>query len=233
MHPRSLLRRLGTIRDVHRRYGFVATLKFVVFRLVNAFIFFDCFYIIMLERACLKPLDVAQTQKFHSQLATLEDVERMRDDPRWDIGDTKIGYFKSGDSCVVSCIDGQPAGYSWAHSDGRPELIPGLVLSVPRDCLYNFASLTLPEFRGSGLQSYRHHSLLIQARWHDRRALLGYVRATNFASQRGQAKSGYKRVGAVWLIGGRRRFIALFSRTLRQMGIRRLRNSSFDRESTV
>ena len=95
---------------------------------------------------------------------------------------------------------------------------------MPANFLYNYAGFTHPDFRGGGLQSYRHRSVLDNERWTDRRALLGYVAATNFASQRGQTKSGYRRIGTVWLIGTRRHFAALFSKSLRDIGIGRIPN---------
>lgn len=145
----------------------------------------------------------------------------MRQDPRWDISDERMRYFRTGDVCLLSYVDDRLAGYTWVHAQGRPELIPNLVIAVPGDYLYNYAGLTLPEFRGAGLQPYRHHAVLNQAQWKDRKGLLGYVRYTNMASRKGQEKSGYRRIGSMWLLGSRRHFAVYFSRSLKAMGIRR------------
>ena len=92
---------------------------------------------------------------------------------------------------------------------------------MPEDYLYNYAGFTIPQFRGSGLQAYRHHSVLGQERWLGRRGLLGYRRSTNYSSEKGQAKSGYRKVGSIVLWGSKGRFFAHFSRSLRAMGIKR------------
>jgi hypothetical protein len=179
-------------------------------------------HIIVLDRDQLKPLDPAMIARFSSRLATLSDLEAMQDDPRFDLRPSKLNRFREGDSCLLSYVDGKLAGYTWAHTLGRPQLIPGLTISVPDQFLYNYAAVTLPEFRGLGLQAYRHHQLLSSDLWQDKRYLLGYVLHTNFASRSGQAKSGYRIIGSVWLVGGRRHFVAVFSGAVRRLGIRRL-----------
>jgi hypothetical protein len=219
MHPRIFL---GSVRATFVRYGWVAAVKLAFESLLNTVIFFDCLHIIVLERSALKPLKADALQRFSSKIATMEELEQLGRDPRWEIDKVKLGFASMGDTCILSFVDGKPAGYTWAHTLGRPELIPGLTISVPPTFIYNFAALTLPEFRGVGLQPYRHHSVLGQERWKDRGALLGYVRATNFASQSGQAKSGYHPIGKIWLLGTRKRFVALFSRSLRDLGIGRI-----------
>jgi len=218
MHPRFFLR---SARDVYVRFGWMAAARFLLDGMLNTFMFFDCLHIIVLDRAALKPLPAGGCT-FDSRVATEAELNSMGADPRWEINDTKMSSFRMGDSCVLSFVDGQPAGYTWVHTAGSPELIPGLTLNIPAEYVYNYAGLTLPDFRGAGLQTYRHHSVLNHERWQNRRALLGYVRATNFASQRGQSKSGYKKVGNLWLLGTRNHFIAIPSRSLGELGIRRL-----------
>lgn len=219
MHPRAFL---GTTRDTFIRFGWVAAVKYVLESMINLFMFFDCLHIIVLERVALKPLDPAAGRRFDSRVATEAELLAMSADPRWEIDETKLRFARTGDTCILSLVDGKPAGYTWAHTIGRPELIPGLTLSIPREYVYNYAALTLPEFRGVGLQPYRHHSVLNNEMWLDRRALLGYVKATNFASRNGQAKSGYRKIGTVWLFGSRKRFFAVFSKRLKELGIQRL-----------
>lgn len=213
---------LGGLSEVRARFGTGAAIQHLLHRLLNTLMFFECMNIIVLDRAQLRPLDPALTAKLASRLATLADLEAMQARPELGIHATKIGYFKAGDSCLLSYAGDKLAGYTWAHTLGRPELIPGLVISVPDSYLYNYAALTLPEFRGLGLQPYRHHQLLNSGLWQEKRGLLGYVFQTNFASRKGQAKSGYRKIGSIWLLGSKRHFIAWFSPALRRLGIRRL-----------
>lgn len=218
MHPRYLLK---STLAIHAGFGWGAALLYLAQELVNGLCFFDCLHVIVLNRDALKPPQDARGPVCESRVASREDLQLLAADPRWAIDATKMSYFEAGDTCLLSCVDGQPAGYTWVHTSGRPEIIPGLRLELPQDYLYNYAALTLPEFRGAGLQSHRHHAVLGQIEWQDRVGLIGYVRATNFSSQRGQSKSGYRKIGRIWLWGRRRRFLAIFSRPLTQMGIKR------------
>jgi hypothetical protein len=133
-----------------------------------------------------------------------------------------MDFFEQGDTCLLSYVDDALAGYTWAHSAGCPELVPGLRISVPHEYLYNFAAFTLSDYRGCGLQSFRHHELLNGDRWRDKKGLLGFVLHTNYSSRRGQGKSGYQKIGSIWLIGGKTHFIASIGRSLRSMGVKRI-----------
>jgi hypothetical protein len=214
---------LATLIALRDRYGTVAMLQHALHRLLNTVIFFECMHIIVLDRDRLRPLEPARTAALRSRLATRADLETLRARPELGIDATKLANFQAGDVCLLSYADGKLAGYTWAHTLGRPELIPGLVIATPQSYVYNYAALTLPEFRGRGLQPYHHHQLLDSGLWPDQRGLLGYVVLTNFASRKGQAKSGYRKLGSIWLIGNQRHFIAWLSPALRRLGMRRLR----------
>jgi hypothetical protein len=192
-------------------------------QILNRFIMFDCMYCLVLPREKSRPLELAETAKITSRLAIQEDIDSMQRDPRLRMHEPKITYFKQGDACMLSFLDGALAGYTLAHDRGCPELVPGLVISVPADLLYNYASLTLAEFRGHGLQPHRHYLLLNSDCGKDKRGLLTCVKATNWSSLKGLAKIGYERVGAIRLIGSKKHFLALFSPSLKRMKIRRLR----------
>jgi len=207
--------------ETRSRYGLGAALSVSAHRLVNTVMFFDRLDVILLERSRLAPLDEKQKGKFSSRLALRADLERLQAIEGWGINQEKMQQFDQGAQCILSYVDGELAGYTWADPVGRPELIPGLRIRVPREYLYNYAGFTDPRFRGSGLQAYRHHSVLGNEAWLDRRGLLGYRRFTNFATLKGQNKSGYHKIGSILLWGSKQRFHAHFSRSLRALGIAR------------
>jgi len=213
---------LQALRELRARFGAVKTLKHALFRFINRFVYLDCLHIIVLNRGDLRPLDPANGHRLSTRIATLKDLQEMERQGCWEIQQRKIGFFAQGDICLLSYVDDNPAGYTWAHTQGCPELVPGLRLSVPRDYIYNYAGFTLPEYRGYGLQSFRHHALLNHNKWSDRKGLLGFVIHTNYSSMRGQDKSGYIRIGDIWLLGTKANFCALVGKSLRNMGIRRI-----------
>jgi len=209
------------------------TFKHVVFRIVNKFCYFDSLHIIVLNREDLKPFDADKNQRLSTRIATREDLKIMQEQGSWHINRMKMKYFNQGDTCLLSYVDNNLAGYTWAHSNGCPELVAGLRVSVPDEYLYNFAGFTLPEYRGHGLQSFRHRELLNRHRWRNKKGLLGFVIHTNHSSRRGQSKSGYKRIGSIYLIGGKSRFYAHIGKSLRNMGIKRLNSNVANKNDTA
>lgn len=214
------------LKELRTRFGAVKALKHAIFRLINRFMYFDCLHIIVLSRENLRPLEPNKTHRLSTKIATLKDLKEMEQQGCWEIKQKKLEFFDQGDTCLLSYVDNKLAGYTWAHVNGCPELVPGLRLSVPDEYLYNYAAFTLPKYRGCGLQSFRHHELLNQHQWKDKKGLLGFVIHTNYSSRKGQNKSGYKRIGNVWLIGRKSHFYVLINRDLRSMGVKRIYSSS-------
>lgn len=210
--------------DLRSRFGAWKSLKHAAYRLINKFFYIDCLHIITLDRENLKPLNPAKTARLSTKIATLEDLIEMEKQGCWKIPQRKIERFKQGDTCLLSYVDNNLAGYTWAHTMGCPELVPGLILSMPQKYLYNYDAFTHPDYRGCGLQSFRHHSLLNHPRWQDKRGLVGFVIPTNYSSKIGQSKSGYQVAGKIWLLGLKRKFHAFIGKDLRSMGIERIVN---------
>ena len=157
-----------------------------------------------------------------TRLADEATLRRLQREGGWGMDDTKLALLHAGDTCLLSLVDGCIAGYTWVHVSGCPEIMPGLRLQLPEGVLYNFAGFTHPDFRGAGLQSRRHQAVWAQPAWAHMGRMLGYVKATNFASRQGQGRSGYRRIGSVVLMGSRKRFAAWLSPALRRSGVHRV-----------
>jgi hypothetical protein len=223
---------LRTLEELRSRFGAAKTLRHAVFRLINRLIYFDCLHIIVLDRDNIKSLDPARTHRLSTKVATLEDLEEMKKQGCWNIHHRKIEYFNQGDTCLLSYVDNKLAGYTWAHINGRPEFVAGLRLRIPNEYLYNSSAFTHPDYRGYGLQSFRHHQLLNLNQWRNKKGLLGFVVHTNFSSRRGQEKAGYKKIGNIYVIGSKSHFYALIGKNLRDMGIKRV-NKNNESNSTL
>lgn len=180
------------------------------------------FEVIVLKRENLVPIDPVKYSNISSRLATEEDLNKMSAEGKWQMTEELKESFRDGDSCLLSFVDGNLAGYTWVHTAGHPRLIPGLRISVPENYGYNFAGFTLPEFRGNGLQPYRHNEILNRPEWNEKVGMIGYVECTNWSSKKGQAKSGYQRLGDLMLVGTGDLLKVIFSKELKKMGIRRL-----------
>ncbi|MBS1122716.1 MAG: acyl-CoA N-acyltransferase [Deltaproteobacteria bacterium] len=213
---------LDEIKLEASRVGYGRAIERALYNTANKFVCLRRLEIILLTRDQLAPLEAAKHAMLTSRLATEHELRAMRAERRWEISDELIEGFRAGDSCLLSFVGGKRAGYTWIHTAGRPRLCPGLRISVPQDYAYNFAGFTLPEFRGYGLQPYRHHEILSRPEWRDRKGMLGYVQCVNWSSRRGQAKSGYQPAGSISLVGTLDRFTAVLSSEVKQLGIRRI-----------
>jgi chemotaxis methyl-accepting protein methylase len=233
VHPRYSLR---TTVETWRRHGPWAACQVALEQLLNGLMYFERLHIIELQRPAANPAQApapealpacgARGSGLDTLVADEPTLRRLQREGGWGIDDTKLALLHAGDTCLLSRIDGCIAGYTWVHTGGRPEIMPGLRLQLPAGALYNFAGFTHPDFRGAGLQSYRHQAVWAQPAWAHMGRMLGYVKATNFASRQGQGRSGYRRIGSVALVGSRKRFVAWLSPALRHSGVRRLEGPS-------
>jgi hypothetical protein len=229
VHPRFFLR---TVAATWRRHGLGAACQVGLEQLLNGLMFFERLHIIEMPRPpAQEPPGLGSGPSSASGAAVAGPVTLVADEPTlrrlqrqggWGIDDTKLAMLRAGDTCLLSLVDGCIAGYTWVHTGGRPEIMPGLRLQLPAGTLYNFAGFTHPEFRGAGLQSRRHLAVWNEPGWAHMGRMLGYVKATNFASRRGQSRSGYRRMGSLVLMGSRERFVAWASPALRRSGVHRL-----------
>lgn len=235
MHPSGFLR---SVARTWRRHGVWAACQWGLEALINGIVPFERLHIIELQRdaavagagldtppAAPRASAVA-APAFSTRRADEATLDALQKEGGWGIDGTKRALLQAGNTCLLSLVDGRIAGYTWVHTQGQPELLPGLRLQLPEGVLYNFAGFTHPSFRGAGLQSRRHEAVLAQPDWADRPSMFGYVKATNFASRRGQARSGYRKVGMVLQLGSRGRLWTWLSPGLRQRGLRRLEEAS-------
>ena len=212
------------VRDSARRHGAAAATVTLLDGLASRLFTLDLVQIIALDRAQARrpalPGSGASPAGLAWRLATEADLRALQAEGGWQVDDTKLALLRAGEQCLLSLVDGRIAGYTWVHARGRPEILPGLRLRLPPGWLYNFAGYTHPDFRGGGLQSWRHAAVLDHPAWQGSVGLVGGVQAVNHDSRRGQRKSGYRPVGWVLRLRlGRQGWLTLASSSLARRGI--------------
>lgn len=198
MHPRAFLR---SVLETRRRHGAAAATWTLLEGLALVFVRLEWVHVIVLDRARARPLPADASARCTWQLADEATLLALQAQEDWQIDAVKLAALRAGDQCLLSLVDGRPAGYTWVHSRGSPEILPGVWLRLPPGWLYNFAGYTHPRFRGGGLQSWRHAAVLQHPSWQGAPGLVGWVRATNHASRRGQGRTGYVPVGWIVRVG--------------------------------
>jgi len=215
---------LHACKEHYGHFGFGRTVLHALERLINRVVWAECYYMVVLDRERTRERGAASPNKMSVRVASRDELLAMRNEGTWPIDDFLLEQAEEGDLCFLSFCGGELAGYVWAHVDGQPLLFPNLRLRLPDDYVYNYAGFTLPKFRGLGLQSVRHHALLDDERWRKNvLGLIAFVSCTNWASIRGQTKSGYRRIGRLWLFGVKNHFVTFRSRAVRKFGAARIR----------
>ena len=182
MHPRALV---GTVLEARRRHGVTAAAGTLIEGLAQFVVRLEYVQIIMLERSRAAPPPADPGGRFGAVLADETTLLALQAQEDWGIDAVKLAALRAGDQCLLSLVDGRPAGYTWVHSRGLPEILPGLWLRLPPGWLYNFAAYTPPAFRGSGLQSRRHAGVLQHPAW---RAAAAPVPYTHLRAHQTKAK---------------------------------------------
>lgn len=211
------------LKEHYQRFGFGKTLAYVLDSLANRVMRAECYYLIVLDQAKVGEHPATSSADTSVRLATRDELLDMQKQGTWAIDDFLLDRAGEGDLCFLNFCDGELAGYTWANVNGQPLLFVNLRLRLPDHYIYNYAGFTLPKFRGSGLQSVRHRALMHHKQWNkSTRGLIGYVSWTNWASIKGQTKSGYRRIGRLWLFGLKNHFVTFRSRAVRDFGISRI-----------
>lgn len=164
----------------------------------NGIRFKNCKRLILVALSKPKPIEKAiiasKNHDFH--FATTEELKGMRAIPEYQIADIDIERVEKNISrCLVQWDGDKLTGYAWVWVSKLAYIDDGVYLTLPKDAIYNYKALTLPDYRGFAFQGLRHLKLLEMLKDEGVNRLFGFVDHFNIRSLHGVKKSGYKRVG--------------------------------------
>ena len=219
------------VRATAREFGVWALLLIIVRHLVNAVVGFDVLIVVRQERERSRCPDTPDLESLSCRVVRASEYEQVlrRLDPdlvRLHGLRTFAADARPEDLLLLTYVDAELAGFTFAHDSGQVDLAPGVRLRVPSGYLYNFSAFTVPEYRGRRHQGWRHHALLHSPECDTSRGLIGYVLCNNLGSRRGLRKSGYEPVGNIYHLHWGRLSIAWRSASLRRAGIQLVARTS-------
>ncbi len=186
------------LRDVARHHGVRAALRVALWRALHP-------RSARLELVALtdpRPLPSAvEAAREHAfRFATEADLLHYGADARANIVASDLEGLRRGDRCLLQLDGERLVGYAWIAGSPLVHVEDGFHINLPDDTVYNFKSYTASEYRGAGFQALRHLQLLQRLEPEGKRRLFGYVNHLNLDSRRGVRKSGYRRVGVLWIV---------------------------------
>ncbi len=212
--------RVNRLMAFCRHFGVAKSAMTFLNFLSTRFLFIDCWNIIVLKRERVKIPPNIDRDRLSVRFATYEDLINF--ESKGLVPKKSAERMKDSWRCLLCFANKKFAGYTWVWLGKDPLMAPGFRLEIPDNLVFNHFAFTLPQFRGMGLQSYRHYALLNTVELSEKEGLIGWVQYTNWASKRGQEKSGYKTIGHILIFGTKRHFYTYFSKALRSFGIQRV-----------
>ena len=203
-----------------RYFGFVKSLMTFLNFLSTRFLFIDYWNIIVLTRENVKSPPSDFKERLSVRIANYEELIDL--ESKGFVPKKSAERMKASWRCLLCFVDNEFAGYTWVWFGNDPLMTPHFRVEIPDHLVFNHFAFTLLKFRGMGLQSYRHYALLNTEELLNKQGLIGWVQYTNWASRRGQAKSGYQTIGRILIFGTRKHFYTYFSKGLRSYGIKRV-----------
>jgi len=195
----KIMSKLATAKTILKRNGFAGLMIYII-RLIFWLGYDPNFrrvflFVLDTPRPSIRSIKAAAGHTF--RFATIEDLERYKEDPMWDISDSNIQALKNGDRCLLQ-FDGEfLVGYAWLAASSLVEILWGFHFNMSDDIVYNYKGFTAPAYRGLGFQPLRHTKLLEHVKASGHHRLFGFVDHLNLNSLNGLKKSGYMKVGVL------------------------------------
>lgn len=188
-----MLKKFKSAFDILRRYGFFGLLLFYYRKALSKNYSKNHLFALDIADFDFSKTTIPSSHTY--RFAALDDYNTVLSEPKWEIRDRDFLAFQKGDLCLLQFVDDNLVGYSWLAPELLTELTHGFHFNLPDSMIYNYKEFTISEYRGQGLQKYRHWKLCEYAKEIGKNYLLTSVNQLNLKSLRAVKKSGYKRIG--------------------------------------
>ena len=200
-------------RQVLRRHGVIAALKYAGYRLLQRWTLVDITHFMIQD---LDEVAAAEERAdVDCRFLSVDDVLHFASDPSNDLDPSVAERLQHGyDLCFGGIKDGRLACYCWFalhsiearnnSSTGRPE--SGIALSYPPEFVFRYKGFTHPKYRGQRLYSTIAAEAATALQRRGIRFVLSTAEWTNFGALKSSYRSGFVYSGwlsVVWVMGRR------------------------------
>jgi hypothetical protein len=151
--------------------------------------------LLVLDEPRVPPRALAASEGHEFRFATEQDLIDIAKIHPEEAGEQDLEFLAHGDRCLMQMDGDVLTGFAWIAGSPLVHLQDGYHFNLPDHMVYNYHAFTAPEYRGFAFQGLRHNKLLEALAPEGKTALFGFVNRLNFSSQKGVAKSGYRKVG--------------------------------------
>ena len=209
---------LDRLRNYAARHGLASTLFHLTYRLANSAAMLMVFRIVVLARAEIDWGLVAGAGE-HWTFLNQDEIRRFSAaDPSLELDEAFIAAaLARGDRCHAFVQDGSLGAYAWFASGPTP-IQDSLTAIFSPGWVYMYKAFTAPGFRGRRLYGIgvakAMQSFLAQQNF---QGLVSCVQSHNRSSQKGLQRIGFRTVGKIFVLGGKRPFLSYASRGCRSV----------------
>ena len=214
----TLLPRLIALRD---RFGVAGALH-KTFDLVLQKVFHTHVHaVVWLDLSELVELPAPDPQ-FSFRFLTADEIETYAKDPSYYIDpDLAAGVRKGRELCFAALAGDRLAAFGcYTVKYVKPEQAAGAAMSFPADVVYMSYGFTHPDFRGARLHGLVMGLALRELASFGITKLVSIVARSNYASLKSCYRLGYRNLGNMITVGGRKRAIGVYPRAAKQLGVR-------------
>lgn len=216
--PSSILQRFSAFRE---RFGANGALLKSLDVVLHKVLGVSIFVVVWLEVEALAKMPAGDPQ-FEFRFLTAEEVAKYAEDPAYYIEPVMANRVRDGrEVCFAALAGDRLAAFGfYALNYIEPQHASGVAMSFPPQVAFMTYGLTHPDFRGARLHGLIMGRALEELGGRGITKFASLVARSNLASLKSCYRLGYKSLGSMIIVGGKRRSIGVYPKQAKQLGIR-------------
>lgn len=196
---------IAAYKTIYQRFGLLATLHDFCISAIEKIIRFRLLLIYVHSEA--RPVDTPPIRALEIRAMSAQELEPHIGAPGLDLPRSHIEQaLANQDRCIGAYLDGQLCSYAWyAHNPSTSS--NRLLTSFSSDYAYAYKNLTLPAYRGRGIQRWVKNYALALYQAEGKKGVIVAIDSNNFSSRRTTAAVGAKVKAYYAYFLGKKRYV--------------------------
>ncbi len=212
---------LERIRAFRERFGIVGALRKSRDVILHKILHISVFTVVWLDVEELAGIQPAEPQ-YQFRFLSTDEVARYAQDSEYYIEPVLADRVRDGrEVCYAALCGNRLAAFGFfALNYIEPQHASGVAMSFPSDVAFMTFGFTHPDFRGARLHGIIMADALKALGDRGITKLASLVARSNLASLKSCYRLGWKNLGNMKIVGGKRRSIGIYPTAAKQLGIR-------------